>query len=70
MLTLFFSEKPVQNSDDASSADHARFADFFSKMLANSVHLPPSGYEAWFVSLAHDERVVNKTIEAARKSLV
>lgn len=69
MLTLFFSEKPVLNADDASAADHKRFARFFSRMLEHGVHLPPSGYEAWFVSLAHDEHAVHKTAEAARKAL-
>jgi glutamate-1-semialdehyde 2,1-aminomutase len=69
MLTLFFSEQPVLNADDAAAADHPRFARFFSKMLEHGVHLPPSGYEAWFVSLAHDERIVAKTAEAVRASL-
>jgi len=69
MLTLFFSENPVLNADDAGTADHAHFGRFFSKMLAHGVHLPPSGYEAWFISLAHDERVVQRTLEAVRNSL-
>ncbi|HEY3296481.1 MAG TPA: glutamate-1-semialdehyde 2,1-aminomutase [bacterium] len=70
MLTLFFSPQPVVNADDASDADHARFAQFFTRMLKSGVHLPPSGYEAWFVSLAHDEHAVQKTVDAARKALV
>jgi glutamate-1-semialdehyde 2,1-aminomutase len=69
MITLFFSAKPVRNADDASAADHARFARFFTSMLAQGIHLPPSGYEAWFLSLAHDEAAIQRTVEAARTAL-
>ena len=69
MLTLFFTERPVNNLEDASRADHKRFASFFNRMLDNGVHLPPSGYEAWFVSLAHDKVVLERTIDATRASL-
>ncbi|RJP78411.1 MAG: glutamate-1-semialdehyde-2,1-aminomutase [Candidatus Zixiibacteriota bacterium] len=69
MLTLFFHAGPVHNMDDASQADHPRFARFFAALLEQGVHLPPSGYEAWFVSLAHDETVVEHTLAAARKAL-
>jgi len=68
MLTLFFTNKPVRNLEDASVADHDRFAKFFNFMLKNGVHLPPSGYEAWFVSLAHDESVIWKTVDFAGKA--
>jgi glutamate-1-semialdehyde 2,1-aminomutase len=68
MFTLFFSEKPVMNMEDASQADHPRFARFFRGMLERGVHLPPSGYEAWFVSLAHDEKAVEHTLRAAREA--
>jgi glutamate-1-semialdehyde 2,1-aminomutase len=69
MITLFFGEKPIRNMDDASLADHNRFAAFFNRMLQQGIHLPPSGYEAWFVSLAHDETALQKTLEAAANSL-
>ncbi len=69
MLTLFFSDKPVRDMTGASGADHQRFAEFFVKMLKGGVHLPPSGYEAWFVSLAHDEAAIQKTVEKARAAL-
>jgi len=65
MITLFFTDKPVRNLDDASSADHKRFAKFFNRMLRSGIHLPPSGYEAWFVSAAHDKAAIDKTIDAA-----
>lgn len=69
MLTLFFTDKPVENFDDAASADHERFGAFFNAMLTNGIHLPPSGYEAWFISLVHDEDVIARTIQAVEKSL-
>jgi glutamate-1-semialdehyde 2,1-aminomutase len=47
----------------------ARFAPFFHEMLTREVYLPPSPYEAWFWSTAHDHDAVGKTLEAARDSL-
>lgn len=70
MITLFFIDRPVKNLDDASAADHAKFARFFTNMLKNGIHLPPSGYEAWFVSAAHDESVIGETIEIAGNALI
>lgn len=69
MLTLFFAQDDVHNLDDASRADHKLFAVFFGRMLKQGVHLPPSGYEAWFVSLAHDKGVIERTVAAAREAL-
>jgi glutamate-1-semialdehyde 2,1-aminomutase len=69
MLTLFFTDQPVNNLADASRADHKCFASFFSRMLENGIHLPPSGYEAWFVSLSHDSSYLERTIDAARAAL-
>ncbi|NQU05429.1 MAG: glutamate-1-semialdehyde 2,1-aminomutase [Calditrichaeota bacterium] len=69
MLTLFFSNKAVKNMDDAKAADHKRFAKFFNAMLDEGIYLPPSGYEAWFISAAHDEGVIERTLETAEKIL-
>ncbi len=66
MLTLFFTDQPVRNFADARAADHRRFAAFFHAMLERGIHLPPSGYEAWFVSTAHDQGSVEKTLIAVR----
>ncbi len=41
----------------------------FHAMLDHGVHLPPSGYECWFVSLAHDDQLIERTIQAARDAL-
>ena len=68
MLTPFFIKqkgKPVANFTEATSGDTAAFATFFHAMLDGGVFLPPSQYEAWFVSLAHTDKVIEKTIEAA-----
>jgi len=66
MVTLFFSRDRVRNFDDARHSDHGRYAYFFRGMLARGVLLPPSGYEACFLSTAHDADTVRFTIEAAR----
>ncbi len=69
MLTLFFTDKPVRCFDDAQSADHGRFAAFFQAMIGRGVHLPPSGYEAWFISAAHDDDAIDATLSASRDAL-
>ncbi|HXF57974.1 MAG TPA: glutamate-1-semialdehyde 2,1-aminomutase [Actinomycetota bacterium] len=66
LFSLFFSEQPVRDYGGARSADHRRYARFFHRMLEQGVYLPPSGYEAWFVSAAHGEAEVERTVEAAR----
>jgi glutamate-1-semialdehyde 2,1-aminomutase len=70
MLTLFFNDgSPVRSFADVKACDHDRFARFFHGMLDRGVYLPPSGYEAMFMSLAHGEDDVDRTIEAARAAL-
>lgn len=68
MLTLFFCREPVRNFSEAKAADHDRFAAFFRGMLEEGVMLPPSGYEAWFVSTAHGDGVIEQTLVAADRS--
>jgi len=63
MLTLFFSPTPIRNFDDAKNADHKVFAQFFNRMFERGVLLPPSGYEAWFLSLAHRREDVERILE-------
>ncbi|MDI6855000.1 MAG: glutamate-1-semialdehyde 2,1-aminomutase [Deltaproteobacteria bacterium] len=67
MLTLFFTDSPVANLEDAKKSDLDRFARFFQGMLAEGVYLPPSQFEAWFVSLAHTPDDLEKTVAAARR---
>src|SRR5690606_34284674 len=52
MFSVFFTEAPVRDYAGAARQDVAAFAAFFHAMLAGGVYLPPSAYEAWFVSAA------------------
>jgi glutamate-1-semialdehyde 2,1-aminomutase len=69
LLTLFFAEGPVRNYDDAKKSDTRRFAAFFNEMLERGVFLPPSQFEALFVSAAHSEQDIHRTVAACRESL-
>ncbi|MGO0122848.1 glutamate-1-semialdehyde 2,1-aminomutase [Desulfothermobacter acidiphilus] len=69
MLTLFFADEPVQDFNTAVKADTAAYATFFHAMLEQGVYLPPSQFEAWFLSLAHTREDVARTVEAARLAL-
>ena len=64
MFSVFFTEGPVRDFADASRQDTAAYAAFFHAMLDRGVYLPPSAYEAWFVSAAHDERAVHTVLDA------
>jgi glutamate-1-semialdehyde 2,1-aminomutase len=65
LVTVFFAEQPVRNFADAAACDLDAYATWCRGLLARGVYAPPSQFEAWFVSLAHDERDVEWTIEAA-----
>jgi glutamate-1-semialdehyde 2,1-aminomutase len=69
LLTLFFCEQPVRNYDDAKKSDAKKFAKFFQEMLERGIFLPPSQYEALFVSAAHTDADIDRTIAAARDGL-
>jgi glutamate-1-semialdehyde 2,1-aminomutase len=69
LLTLFFSPDEVEDFASASAADRKAHARFCRAMLDRGVYPPPSQFEAWFVSLAHDEEAVDRTLEAAAESL-
>jgi len=69
MLTLFFHDGPVHDYDGALRSDTRLFARFFWEMLARGVYLPCSQFEAAFVSAAHTEDDIDRTIEAAAESL-
>jgi glutamate-1-semialdehyde 2,1-aminomutase len=64
MFSVFFTEGPVRDFEAAQRQDTAAFAAFFHAMLDHGVYLPPSAYEAWFVSAAHDERAVQTVLDA------
>jgi len=66
MFSVFFvpDERQVRDYDDARSQDAARYTAFFHAMLARGVYLPPSAFEAWFVSAALDDAAVERVLEA------
>ena len=64
MFSVFFTDGPVRDFGDASRQDTAAYAAFFHAMLDRGVYLPPSAFEAWFVSAAHDERAVQTVLDA------
>jgi glutamate-1-semialdehyde 2,1-aminomutase len=67
-LTPFFLPEAPRNYEEAKRADTRAFARFHGAMLDRGIHLPPSQFEAWFLSLAHDEGHVARTIEAATEA--
>jgi glutamate-1-semialdehyde 2,1-aminomutase len=69
LLTLFFSEAPVTDFAMAAASDLEAHARFCRAMLERGIYPPPSQFEAWFVSLAHDEATIDRTLEAAAESL-
>ncbi len=68
MFTVFFTDVHVQNFADAKTSDIGKFSKYFTAMLKNKVYLPPSQFEAVFVSLAHTNADVEKTLEAVDRS--
>jgi glutamate-1-semialdehyde 2,1-aminomutase len=69
LLTPFFTNAPVRDYDSAVRANTAAYATFFRAMLARGIYPPPSQFEAWFLSAAHTDRDIAKTIAAARSSM-
>jgi glutamate-1-semialdehyde 2,1-aminomutase len=69
LLTLFFSPSPVADFAGAAASDLDAHARFCRALLARGVYPPPSQFEAWFVSLAHDEEAIDRTLEAAGEAL-
>ncbi len=65
LLTLFFGVDRVANADEARRADTLTFARFFRLMLERGIYLPPSQFEAMFISLAHTDEEIDATIAAA-----
>jgi glutamate-1-semialdehyde 2,1-aminomutase len=64
MFSVFLCEGPVRDFTDASRTDTTAYAAFFHSMLDAGVYLPPSAYEAWFLSSAHDEEAVQTVLDA------
>ena len=66
LLSVFFTDRPVRNYEDALTCDTVRFADYFGQMLDAGIYLAPSQFEAVFVSAAHTEEDLKKTTDAIR----
>ena len=65
MFSLFFTDQPqVRTYDEARRQDLGAFRAFFHAMLERGVHLPPSAFEAWFLSASHDEEALGRVLEA------
>ncbi len=69
MFTLFFTSQPVADLESAKSADTAKFSRYFNAMLEQGIYLPPSQFEAAFISTAHTEKIIEKTVEANYRAL-
>ncbi|MBM9461092.1 glutamate-1-semialdehyde 2,1-aminomutase [Nocardioides sp. zg-536] len=64
MFSVFLTEDPVHDFAGAQRTDTAAYGAFFHAMLDAGVHLPPSAFEAWFVSASHDDRAVEQVLDA------
>lgn len=64
MINVFFVDRPVRSFADAMKCDQERFARFFNELLARGVYLPPSAFEAYFVSTAHTDAVMDEALSA------
>ena len=70
IMSCFFTDKPLRNFADVQSTNIKQFKRFFAEMLKQGIYLAPSAYEAMFVSLAHSQQDIEKTIEAAQNTFL
>ena len=70
LFSIFFTEGPVTNYGQATAQQADRYKAFFHSMLSQGVYLPPSAYEAWFVSAAHDDAALDRVMAALPKAAV
>ncbi|MDU5952673.1 MAG: glutamate-1-semialdehyde 2,1-aminomutase [Clostridiales bacterium] len=68
LLTVFFTDRPVHTYADAQTSSVDQYRIFFQALLAEGIHLPPSQFECWFISTAHTDADIKKTIQAAEKA--
>lgn len=69
MLTLFFTATPVVDFTTATQSDTAAFGQYFRNMLDHGVYLPPSQYEAMFISTAVTDEIVGEILQASERAL-
>jgi len=70
MFTLFFTKERVVDYETAKTSDTKKFASYFSAMLEQGIYLAPSQFEAAFMSAAHSDQDIDRTIRAAEKALL
>ncbi|WP_339064198.1 glutamate-1-semialdehyde 2,1-aminomutase [Tepidibacillus marianensis] len=63
-FTVYFSNHPVENYQDAKNADSEKFARFFKLLLKEGILIAPSKYEAWFLTLSHTQQDINDTLSS------
>jgi len=69
MFTVFFTDKEVKDFQSAKSSDTQMFARFFQALLSEGVLIPPSQFEAWFLSMAHTQEDIDGALERIKKAL-
>ncbi len=69
MFTIFFNPGPIRTYEGALASDAKEYARFFHRMLERGIYLPPSQYEAAFLSLAHTEKDIEVTLRVAQQAL-
>lgn len=69
MISIHFTAQPVVDFDLAKKGDNDTFKRFFHAMLLEGIYLPPSAYEAFFISTAHQKKHFDKTVKAVEKAL-
>jgi glutamate-1-semialdehyde 2,1-aminomutase len=69
LFTVFFASTEINDFESAGRCDMGLYAKFFHYLLENGIFIPPSGYEAWFISTEHKEEELRSTIKAIRSFL-
>ncbi|MEO6700280.1 MAG: aspartate aminotransferase family protein, partial [Jatrophihabitantaceae bacterium] len=64
LFSIFFTAEPVANFEQAQATETYRYGPFFHSMLAAGVYLPPSAFESWFVTAAHDDTALSIIADA------
>ncbi len=69
MFTVFFTDQEVKDFQSAKSSDTQMFARFFRALLSEGVLIPPSQFEAWFLSMAHTQKDIDEALERIKKAI-
>ena len=70
LFSIFFSDVEVKDYSGAQQSDMKLFAKFFHKLLSEGIFIPPSGFEAWFISTAHTPEDLKSTVKAIEHFLI